>query len=135
VLGGLHVVWHLPLFVVGEIHWSDIVFIPAFAVVFTWVLNGTGGSVLLMMLLHAMNNTISGAFFGPMFAGADSVRHSWLFAVLWCLAALIVVAVAGPARLARRAPVLVLDAHAEDGSGGARAGSGLSQSPRMAPVA
>jgi hypothetical protein len=29
------VVWHLPLFLVGEIHWSDIVFILGFVIVFS----------------------------------------------------------------------------------------------------
>jgi membrane protease YdiL (CAAX protease family) len=108
ILGVLWAGWHLPLFLAGKIHGSDVVFIPAFAVVLTWAFNSTGGSVLLAMLLHNMNNTISGAFFSPMFAGADSVRQSWLFAGLWGLVALAVVVVAGPARLARRARVATL---------------------------
>ena len=108
VLGALWAGWHLPLFLADMIHGSDVVFIPAFAVVLSWVFNSTGGSVLLVMLLHNMNNTISGAFVGPMFAGADSVRQSWLFAGLWCLAALAVVVLTGPARLSRRAPVVAL---------------------------
>jgi membrane protease YdiL (CAAX protease family) len=110
ILGTLWIGWHLPLFLTGNIHWSDVVFIPAFAVVLTWVFNSTGGSVLLVMLSHNMNNTISGAFVGQMFAGADSVRQSWLYAALWCLVALAVVVVAGPARLCRRGPIPTLDA-------------------------
>ena len=31
------VVWHLPLFLVGEIHWSDILFILGAVVVFNWI--------------------------------------------------------------------------------------------------
>jgi membrane protease YdiL (CAAX protease family) len=110
VVGALWAGWHLPLYLTGMIRGSDVVFIVAFAVVYAWVFNSTGGSVLLVMLLHAANNTISGAFFGPMFAGADSVRQSWLFAALWCLVALAVAVVAGPARLSRRAPVPTIDA-------------------------
>ncbi len=45
------------------------------------------------MLMHAMNNTISGNFFSPMFSGADSVRQSWLLAALWCAVAIVVVVV------------------------------------------
>jgi membrane protease YdiL (CAAX protease family) len=95
-------VWHLPLFIVGEIYWSDIVLFLGFVIVFNWVFNNASGSVLLIMLMHAMNNTISGSFFGPMFSGADSIRSAWLVAGLWCAAAIVVVIVAGPAHLSRK---------------------------------
>jgi uncharacterized protein len=95
-------VWHLPLMVVGEIHWSEPVFLLGFVIVFNWVFNNANGSVLIIMLMHAMNNTVSGSFFGPMFSGADSVRFSWLFAALWCAVAIVVVIVAGPAHLSRK---------------------------------
>jgi hypothetical protein len=88
--------------IVGEVHWSDIVFILGFVIVFNWVFNNADGSVLIVMLMHAMNNTISGSFFGPMFSGADSVRQAWLFAALWCAVAIVVVVVAGPAHLSRK---------------------------------
>jgi hypothetical protein len=96
------IVWHLPLMMVGEIHWSDIVLFLGFVIVFNWVFNNTSGSVLIIMLMHAMNNTISGNFFGPMFSGADSVRSAWLLAGLWCAAAIVVVIVAGPKHLSRK---------------------------------
>jgi uncharacterized protein len=94
-------VWHLPLFIVGEIHWSDIVFMIGFVIVFNWVFNNANGSVLIVMLMHAMNNTIAGSFFSPMFSGADSVRDAWLFAALWCATAVVVVIVYGPQHLSR----------------------------------
>jgi membrane protease YdiL (CAAX protease family) len=95
-------VWHLPLMLVGELHWSEPVFLLGFVIVFNWVFNNANGSVFIIMLMHAMNNTVSGSFFGPMFSGADSVRFSWLFAVLWCAVAIVVVVVAGPAHLSRK---------------------------------
>src|ERR687893_2106591 len=95
-------VWHLPLMVVGEIHWSEPVFLLGFVIVFNWVFNNANGSVLIIMLMHAMNNTITGSFFGPMFSGADSVRQSWLLAGLWCAVAIVVVIVAGPKHLSRK---------------------------------
>jgi membrane protease YdiL (CAAX protease family) len=135
ILGGLHVLWHLPLFLIGNIQWSDVVFVPAWAVVLTWLLNSSGGSVLLLMLTHAMNNTISGGFFSPMFTGADAVRQSWLFAGLWCLVALIVVVVAGSARLSRRAPTFALEAaEADTSAADVPAPGGLSHGPRTVPV-
>jgi predicted exporter len=54
------------------------------------------------MLMHAMNNTISGSFISPMFSGADSVRQAWLFAALWCAVAIVVVVWAGPKHLSRK---------------------------------
>jgi membrane protease YdiL (CAAX protease family) len=102
ILGVLWAFWHLPLMVVGEVHYSDIVFVISWTVFFTWIFNNTRGSVLLAMLMHAMNNTISGSFFGPMFSGADSVRSAWLLAGLWSVVAIVVVFVAGPAHLSRK---------------------------------
>jgi membrane protease YdiL (CAAX protease family) len=96
------VVWHLPLMLVGEIHWSDVVFLMGFVIVFNWVFNNANGSVLLLMLMHAMNNTISGSFIGPMFSGADSVRQAWLYAALWLVVAIVVVIVYGPEQLSRK---------------------------------
>jgi membrane protease YdiL (CAAX protease family) len=95
-------VWHLPLMIVGEVHWSDIVFILGFVIVFNWVFNNSNGSVLILMLMHAMNNTISGSFISPMFSGADSARQAWLFAALWCAVAIVVVMWAGPKHLSRK---------------------------------
>jgi hypothetical protein len=57
--------------------------------------------VLITMIAHATNNTISGEFFSPMFQGADAVRQSALLAVLWTAAALIVTLRAG-ANLGRK---------------------------------
>jgi uncharacterized protein len=96
------VVWHLPLMLVGEIHWSDVVFLMGFVIVFNWVFNNANGSVLILMLMHAMNNTISGSFIGPMFSGVDSVRQAWLYAALWLVVAIVVVVVYGPEQLSRK---------------------------------
>jgi uncharacterized protein len=95
-------VWHLPLMIIGEIHWSDIVFILGFVIVFNWVFNNANGSVLILMLMHAMNNTIGGSFISPMFSGADSIRDAWLYAALWCAVAIVVVVVYGPQHLSRK---------------------------------
>src|SRR5215213_5496709 len=101
ILGVLWAFWHLPLMVVGEVPWSDIVFVISWTIVFTWLFNNSRGSVLLAMLMHAMNNTISGSFFGPMFSGADSVRQGWFYAALWCAVAVVLIVVYGPQHLSR----------------------------------
>jgi membrane protease YdiL (CAAX protease family) len=102
ILGVLIAGWHLPLMVAGQIHYSDIVLILAAMIVVNWVFNNAKGSVLIVMLLHAANNTVSGSYFSPMFIGADSVRQSWLLALVWGVMAILVIAVAGPANLSRK---------------------------------
>jgi len=102
ILGVLIAGWHLPLMVAGEIHYSDIVLILAAMIVVNWVFNNAKGSVLIVMLLHAANNTVSGGYFSPMFSGADSVRQSWLLALAWGVMAVLVIAIAGPTNLSRK---------------------------------
>jgi uncharacterized protein len=102
ILGVLIAGWHLPLMVTGEVHYSDIVLIMAAVIVVNWVFNNARGSVLIVMLLHAANNAVSGSFFSPMFSGADSVRQSWLLALVWAVAAGLLVAIAGPTHFSRK---------------------------------
>ena len=102
ILGVLIAAWHLPLMVVGDVHWSDIASIMGATLVLNWVFNSANGSVLLIMMMHATNNAVSGNFFSPMFSGADSVRQSWLLAVVWCAVAVAVVMWAGPKHLSRK---------------------------------
>jgi uncharacterized protein len=87
--------WHLPLMLSGSISWWDIGSIIAVQIVISWLFNVTGGSVLVIMLLHLLNNTISGEFVSQWFSGADWVRQSWLLGVLWSLLALGVLIFAG----------------------------------------
>jgi uncharacterized protein len=102
ILGALIAGWHLPLMVAGEVHYADIASIMGATLVLNWVFNSANGSVLIIMMMHAMNNTVSGGFFSPMFSGADSVRQSWLLAVAWCAAAAVAILWAGPAHLSRQ---------------------------------
>ena len=104
ILGAVWALWHLPLVVAtGQMGGWDIVIILAWTLVLTWVYNGTGGSVLIVMLFHAMFNTVSVSFISPLaFSGADSVRQSWLLAAVWCAVAVAVVMWAGPKHLSRK---------------------------------
>jgi membrane protease YdiL (CAAX protease family) len=102
VLAVLIAGWHLPLMVEGQVHYSDFVLILAAVIVVNWVFNNAQGSVLIVMLLHAANNTISGSFFSPMFSGADSTRQSWLLVLVWAVVAVLVIAISGPTNLSRK---------------------------------
>ena len=102
ILGALIAGWHLPLMVAGQVAYSDIVLIFAGTIVFNWVFNNARGSVLIIMVMHAANNTVSGSFFSPMFTGADSLRQSWLLALVWTVMAILVIAISGPENLSRK---------------------------------
>jgi uncharacterized protein len=102
ILAALIAGWHLPLMVAGQVHYSDIVLIFAAVIVFNWVFNNAKGSVLIIMLMHAANNAVSGSFFFPMFSGADSVREAWLLALVWWVVAVLVIVISGPTNLSRK---------------------------------
>ena len=102
ILGVVWAFWHLPLIVYGTVPWSDIAYVTVVSVVYTWLFNNTGGSVLLAMLFHTMNNVIWGYFFHAMYTGADWVRMGWLWVVVWCAVAVVVTVVNGPEHLSRK---------------------------------
>lgn len=62
LLGVIWGAWHLPLFYIsGTIQsqtpiWGFMVLIICGAILFTWIYNNTGRSILAVMLFHTMNN-------------------------------------------------------------------------------
>jgi membrane protease YdiL (CAAX protease family) len=94
VLGALWALWHLPVYFVGDQHWSDLVLVVVGTIVFTWLFQSAGASLLIAMVFHAMNNAVSGEYFSQMFDGRDSTRQSWMLVVVWGVAAVLVVALA-----------------------------------------
>jgi membrane protease YdiL (CAAX protease family) len=93
--------WHLPLFLSGSIPWSDILFIVAMQIVVTWLYHSTSRSVLIVMVLHFMQN-VSAGFFNPLFSGGEAASYAWLRAVLYTVVAIGVIVWAGAAHLSRR---------------------------------
>ena len=74
VLGLLWAGWHFPLFFTGV--WTPptlanmvmfTLMITALTVIMTWVFNHTGGSLLIMMLMHASFNTFANRVAAPLF--------------------------------------------------------------------
>lgn len=95
ILGVLHAIWHLPLFVTGSEPPIIILLIISGAVLITWLFKHTQGSVLMIMLLHASVNFWIGVF-NPLFAEADVARQTTWLVVVYVATALILVAITGP---------------------------------------
>ena len=102
ILGLLIAGWHLPLIVVGQVSWTDMIQIMGAVIIFNWLFNNARGSVLIIMLAHAVNNTVWSTLTSKVVAEPDFSRQAALQAVVWCVTAVIVVLVAGPANLSRR---------------------------------
>ena len=105
ILGALWGAWHLPTFFVpgapqyGLPFSAFVLLTMAYSVLFTWVYLHTRGSVLIATLLHGAINFSQGLFLG----GIDPAREYWLLAAVYDVAALVLVAAAGPnlARMSR----------------------------------
>jgi membrane protease YdiL (CAAX protease family) len=102
LVGVIHIGFHGPLFLTGDIPLSDAVMLLAVGVVLAWLVLGTRGSVLIAMIAHASNNAVSGEYISPMFSGGDADLLGWIRAGLWCVAATVVVLAAGPGLGVRR---------------------------------
>lgn len=95
IVAAIIVFWHLPLFLVGDIPAADVVLILAAGVVFAALVVGSGGSVLVAMVMHATNNAVSGEYVSQMFSGQDADTLGWIRAGIWCLYALAALLIGG----------------------------------------
>src|ERR671911_852278 len=72
ILGPIWAFYHLPLFFTGQAFRSPSLLVPfvvsglALSVILTWVYNSTGGSLLLVVLLHATANLPLTLFLEPL---------------------------------------------------------------------
>ena len=104
ILGILWALWHLPLFLMeGTLHSqipavAFLVQVVALAVLFTWVYNNTGGSVLMVLLFHGMWNSAPATVFSQ---AIRDPRLIWLYAGLVCVVAIAAAVLAGPGHLSR----------------------------------
>jgi uncharacterized protein len=98
--------WHLPLWLQGDPVKTPIFYVAFFAAVFpmsvllTWVYNSTGGSLLMVVLLHATVNLPITLVIDDL--GTRGRVPSLLYFGLLVVAAIVVILVAGPKHLSRK---------------------------------
>jgi membrane protease YdiL (CAAX protease family) len=95
VLGVLVMLWHLPLVVTSQLPAVGLPITFAITFVYVWLFNHTGGSVLLTIVFHIAQGTVSYGALG--FVGADAARMDYLVGVLWFALAVGVVLLDRPA--------------------------------------
>src|SRR5829696_8112067 len=98
--------WHLPLWLTGDPVKTPTFYVAFFASVFsmsvllTWVYNSTGGSLLMLVILHATVNLPVTLVIDDL--GTRGRVPSLLYFGLLVVAAIVVVMVAGPKHLSRK---------------------------------
>jgi hypothetical protein len=105
VLGFFWGLWHLPLFFMeGTTQaeaaipiWEFILQIMVLSVLFTWLYNNTGGSLLVAILFHTIGNT-TGALLPPYFA---TEIGRWVYFGLLLITSIIIVLIWGHRSLNR----------------------------------
>ena len=91
LLGALVAIWHAPLFATGMYAnaWLHVSFLIAFSIPFTLLFRGSGGSVLLAMLLHTSMNLSPEIVLYSSFTGADYERSLVLFLAIGIVASIV----------------------------------------------
>jgi len=106
ILGVIWGFYHLPLYFTGQAARPLSLFPPflisviALSVILTWVYNSTGGSLLLVVLIHATFNLPLTLLITPL--GSQMTLALSLYVGLTVVAAIVVVIWAGPKHLSRK---------------------------------
>lgn len=111
ILGAIWASWHLPVFFNPATSYSDtpfwvfLIFLLPFSILIGWIFNSTGGSVLMVMILHAVMNASTGPLWRAIPEAATTVSSTNVYliqaALLW-VAAFIVMLVYGASNLSRK---------------------------------
>lgn len=86
ILGVLVAGWHLPLVVAGDIGPIGLVSTFSITIFYVWLFNHARGSVLLTLIAHSTQGSITMSDLG--FVGADLSRQEWLECVAWSIVAI-----------------------------------------------
>jgi membrane protease YdiL (CAAX protease family) len=105
ILGLIWGLWHLPLhFIAGTTQaaipvWQYLVQTIVMTVLYTWIYDNTGGSVLAVALFHAMGNIMAATI--PYYVSSSG---RWINFGILLIVVILVVALWGPARLVKAQP-------------------------------
>jgi membrane protease YdiL (CAAX protease family) len=107
VVGILWGCWHLPLWLTGReshpisLFGPFVVAVIASSVVYSWLYNNTGGSLLIVVLYHAASNLPITVLIAPM--GSQMAQPFLIYVALMVVAAAVIVIATGPEHLSRTA--------------------------------
>ena len=105
IVGAAWGIYHFPLFLVGSPTRPLGLFLPfalgsvIMSIFYTWMYNGTGGSLLIVVLLHATTNLPLTIVYAPL--GERVVGVFWLLDAMLALIAAVLIARTGAATLSR----------------------------------
>jgi uncharacterized protein len=108
IVGSVWGAFHLPLFLLGFPTRPLALFLPfaiscvIMSIFYTWMYNGTGGSLLIVVLLHATTNLPLSVVYAPL--GEHVVSVYWLLDALLAIIAVLLIARTGAATLSRTHP-------------------------------
>lgn len=98
LLGGVWAAWHLPLVLVAESAVTQllvlVLFIFPLTFVYSWLFNGSGGSVLIVVLFHGMQNGLSAFLERSLLPGLLEADAWVLFRIALLLGVSIIAAIA-----------------------------------------
>jgi membrane protease YdiL (CAAX protease family) len=111
IVGLVWACWHLPFNLLPEStglgisipFWQFTAITLGYSVIMTWIVNNTGGSVLLATLFHLSGN-LAASFVVAILGLAPLTSYLAIYAVPVVLFAIVVTIVAGPEHLSRRRP-------------------------------
>jgi uncharacterized protein len=105
IVGAFWGFWHLPLYLIG-LEGRPLTLFPAFvlsvvaaSVVCTWMYNGTGGSLLIVVLYHATANLPLTVFLEPL--GGRAAQPFLIYVALSVITAVTIVVATGPEHVSR----------------------------------
>jgi membrane protease YdiL (CAAX protease family) len=105
IVGAAWGIYHFPLFLIGSPIRPLALFLPfaigcvIMSIFYTWMYNGTGGSLLIVVLLHATTNLPLTVVYAPL--GERVVPVFWLLDAMLAITAAVLVARTGAATLSR----------------------------------
>jgi uncharacterized protein len=108
IVGSVWGAYHFPLFLAGTPTRPLALFLPfaiscaIMSIFYTWTYNGTGGSLLIVVLLHATTNLPLTVVYAPL--QEHVLPAYWTFNALLALAAVVLIARTGAATLSRTHP-------------------------------